>query len=86
MKVSLKHRVRLVVFVGDESPPYSEFRRPICLRQDITFLADVLRTIVDEERRLGASIHPDGAHWNARRHEVVGHFLERWVSRFLTAP
>lgn len=83
LMVSMKHRARLVVFVGDDSPPYSELWRLICLRQGIPFLADVPQTIVAEERRLGVSIRPDGAHWNARGHDVVGHLLARWLSPFL---
>ena len=67
----MKYRARLAVFVGDQSPPYSELWRVICARQDIPFLADVPGAIVDEERHLGVSIRPDGAHCNARGHAVL---------------
>jgi len=78
----MKRQAPLVVFMGDQNEansPYATLWRRICRQQEIPFLADVPQAVKDEERRLGVSIRPDGAHWDARGHAVVGQNLAVWL-------
>lgn len=77
----LKARVEpipLLVFAADGPVPYWN---QILARQHIPFYDGVPGAIVSEERRLGASLRPDGAHWNVRGHAVAGQDLAGWLVR-----
>ena len=72
--------VPLVAFAADGPDSYwSE----ILQRQHVPYFVDVPSAVLAEEHRLGASIRPDGAHWDARGHRVAGEVLARWLSDYL---
>lgn len=77
---TMKGRAPLVVFAADDPAPYLEAWRQICARQRVPFLDGVPVEITNEERRLGHSIRPDGAHWDIQGHRVVGEALARWLA------
>jgi hypothetical protein len=81
--VMLKARlgpVPLVAFSADS--PDSNWQE-ILQRQRVPYFLGVHSAVLAEERRLGASIRPDGAHWDARGHRVAGEVLSRWLSDYL---
>jgi lysophospholipase L1-like esterase len=69
--------VPLVAFASTDD----QYWTAIFKRQGIPFLHDVPAAVDAEERRLSTSIRPDGAHWDARGHAVVGEALARWLSQ-----
>jgi lysophospholipase L1-like esterase len=78
LKARLDPHARLVAFAGDGPELYW---RPVFERHGIPFFDGVPRVIAAEEQRLGTSIRPDGAHWDARGHRVVGEALARWLQQ-----
>jgi lysophospholipase L1-like esterase len=68
--------IPLVAFAADGPDPYW---RAILERQGVPFYEGVPPAITAEERRLGTSIRPDGAHWDSRGHRVVGELLAQWI-------
>lgn len=75
---------RLFVFTADDpQPPYLDTWRAICARQGVPLFDAIPARIVAEERALGASIRPDGAHWDPRGHRLVAAMLARWLADYV---
>lgn len=65
--------VALVAFAADA--PNLEHWRAVCARVDVPLLEDVPARIEAEEAKRRTSLRPDGAHWNAEAHRIVGELL-----------
>lgn len=72
--------VGLVAFAADL--PNLQHWRTVCARVDVPLIEEVAVQIVAEETRRKASLRPDGAHWTAEGHRIVGELLaQRLASR-----
>lgn len=71
--------VPLIAFTADGEP--RGLWEIVLRNQGVEFFGRVPTEVVFAERRLGTPMRlPDGAHWNAEGHRVVGELLAEWIS------
>jgi lysophospholipase L1-like esterase len=73
--------VPLVAFAAD----HARYWPGILQHQHVPFFDGVPSAIENTERVLGASVRPDGAHWDVRGHRVVGEVLAPWIAEMQSA-
>lgn len=73
-------RPLVVVPTDDTLQPYTQAWTAILDRQGVPVVREGLASVRAARERGEAVIGPDGAHWNARGHALVGAALARWVA------
>ena len=76
----------LVAFPADEQEPFTACFRQLFAERGIPFLEEVPRAVAAAEGRGLRLRLPDGAHWNAAGHRIVGEALAGALIRLGAVP